>query len=117
MKFAVVAVLASAVNPRQIRDHARATGQLAKTGALDARTLAKFAAAVRPEVRPLPDTQTRALDEAVTRRRPLVEMAGAERTLDATARRRSPTQRTAGAGEGEPYRQERARGPAGRRGA
>ena len=70
----VVAALASAglpvavINPRQIRDYARATGQLAKTDALDARILAKFAAAVRPEVRPLPEPQTRALDEAVTRR-------------------------------------------------
>jgi transposase len=80
----VVAALAGAgvpvvvVNPRQIRDYARATGQLAKSDALDARVIAKFAAAVRPEVRPLPAPQTRALDEAVTRRRQLVEMLGAE---------------------------------------
>jgi transposase len=80
----VVAELAGAglpvvvINPRQIRNYARATGQLAKTDALDARIIAKFAEAVRPEVRPLPDTQTRALDEAVTRRRQLVEMLGAE---------------------------------------
>ena len=66
------------VNPRQIRAYARATGQLAKTDALDARVIAQFAEAVRPEVRPLPDEQTRALDEAVTRRRQLVDMLGAE---------------------------------------
>jgi transposase len=80
----VVAALAGAglpvvvVNPRQIRDYARATGQLAKTDALDARVMAQFGEAVHPEVRALPDTQTRALDEAVTRRRQLVEMLGAE---------------------------------------
>lgn len=91
----VVAVLASVglpivvVNPRQIRDYARATGQLAKTDALDARILAKFAAAIRPEVRPLPDTQTRALDEAVTRRRQLVEMLGAEENRRRLVRERT----------------------------
>jgi transposase len=91
----VVAALASAglpvviVNPRQVRDYARATGQLAKTDALDARILAKFAAAIRPEVRPLPDTQTRALDEAVTRRRQLVEMLGAEENRRRLVRDRS----------------------------
>ena len=80
----VVAALAGAglpvvvVNPRQIRAFARATGQLAKTDTLDARVIALFAEAVRPAVRPLPDAQTRALDEAVTRRRQLVDMVGAE---------------------------------------
>ena len=66
------------VNPRQIRDFARATGQLAKTDALDARTMAAFAEAVRPPVRPVPDEQARALGELVARRRQLVEMLGAE---------------------------------------
>jgi transposase len=94
-EVAVVAALAAAslpvvvVNPRQIRAYARATGQLAKTDALDARVIALFAEAVRPEVRPLPDGQTRALDEAVTRRRQLVEMLGAE-----TNRRRLVRDRT-----------------------
>ena len=66
-------------NPRQIRDFARATGQLAKTDTLDARAIALFAAAVRPAVRALPDDQARALGELVTRRRQVVEMLGAER--------------------------------------
>jgi transposase len=80
----VVAVLAGValpivvVNPRQIRAYARATGQLATTDALDARIIAMFGEAVRPPIRPLPDEQTRAFDEAVTRRRQLVEMLGAE---------------------------------------
>ena len=46
------------VNPRQVLDFARATGQLAKTDALDAQILAHFAEVIRPEVRPLPDVQT-----------------------------------------------------------
>jgi transposase len=66
------------VNPRQIRDFARATGQLAKTDALDARIIAAFAEAVRPPVRPVPDEQARALGELVARRRQVVEMLGAE---------------------------------------
>lgn len=66
------------VNPRQIRDFARATGQLAKTDALDARVIAAFAEAVRPPVRPVPDEQARTLGELVARRRQLVEMLGAE---------------------------------------
>jgi transposase len=81
----VAAILASAglpvavVNPRQIRDFARATGLLAKTDTLDARVIAHFAEAVRPAARPLPDAQLQELDELVTRRRQLVEMLGAER--------------------------------------
>src|SRR5262249_17934579 len=62
------------VNPRQIRDFARATGQLAKTEALDARVIALFAEAVRPIARPLPDDQARALGDLVTRRRQLADM-------------------------------------------
>ena len=46
------------VNPRQVRDLAKATGRLAKTDALDAQVLAHFAATVQPPVRPLPDQQT-----------------------------------------------------------
>ena len=49
------------VNPRQVRDFAKATGQLAKTDAIDAQVLARFAEAIRPEPRPLPDEQTQAL--------------------------------------------------------
>lgn len=66
------------VNPRQIRDFARATGQLAKTDAVDARIIAAFADAVRPPVRPVPDEQARTLGELVARRRQLGEMLGAE---------------------------------------
>jgi transposase len=66
------------IRPRQIRDFARATGQLAKTDALDARVIALFAEAVRPIVRPLPDEQARALGDLVTRRRQLVDMLCAE---------------------------------------
>ena len=67
------------VNPRQIRDFARATGRLAKTDALDAQAIARFAEAVRPEPRPVPDRQARALAELVARRRQIVEMMTAER--------------------------------------
>ena len=66
------------VNPRQIRDFARATGQLAKTDALDARVIALFAEAVRPIVRSMPDEHARALGELVARRRQLVDMLTAE---------------------------------------
>jgi transposase len=80
----VAATLASAalpvavVNPRQVRDFARATGQLAKTDTLDARVLALFAEAVRPAARPVPDAQAAALGELIARRRQLVDMLGAE---------------------------------------
>jgi len=67
------------VNPRQVRDFARATGQLAKTDRLDAAVLARFAEAVRPAARPLPDAETRALQAQVTRRRQLQGMLVAER--------------------------------------
>jgi transposase len=67
------------VNPRQIRDFARATGKLAKTDALDAAAIAHFAEAVRPEPRPLPDAQAQELGELVARRRQIIEMIVAER--------------------------------------
>jgi transposase len=82
---AVVAALATAglavvvANPRQVRDFAKATGQLAKTDALDAQVLACFAERVRPTPRPLPDEAVQALDARLTRRRQLVEMLTAER--------------------------------------
>jgi transposase len=66
------------VNPRQIRDFARAIGRLAKTDRIDAQVIALFAERVRPEVRPLSDEQTRLLDELVTRRRQVIEMIVAE---------------------------------------
>lgn len=67
------------VNPRQIRDFARATGQLAKTDALDAKAIARFAEAIKPEPRPVPDEQARVLGELVARRRQVIEMMTAER--------------------------------------
>lgn len=82
---AVIAALAVAgfciavVNPRQVRDFARSTGKLAKTDSLDARALARFAEAVRPEPRPLPDDQARALTAVLERRRQLITMLVAEK--------------------------------------
>jgi transposase len=76
------------VNPRQIRDFARATGQLAKTDALDAKAIALFAERVRPEPRPVPDEQARALGELVARRRQIVEMMVAERNRRAQLKSR-----------------------------
>ncbi len=67
-----------AMNPRQVRDFAKATGKLAKTDRIDAQVLAHFADAVRPEVRPLPDAATRELAILVARRRQLLEMRVAE---------------------------------------
>jgi transposase len=66
------------VNPRQIRDFARATGKLAKTDSLDAAAIAHFAQAVHPEPRPLPDAQAQELGELVARRRQVIEMITAE---------------------------------------
>jgi transposase len=66
------------VNPRQIRDFARATGRRAKTDALDAHVIALFAEAIRPTARPVPDAQAQALGELMARRRQLVDMLGAE---------------------------------------
>lgn len=91
LEMPVVAALGSAglpvvaVNPRQVRDFAKAIGKLAKTDALDARVLAHFADGVRPAVRPLPDAATQALGALVTRRRQLVEMLTAEENRRHTA--------------------------------
>lgn len=62
------------VNPRQVRDYAKACGRLAKTDRIDALVLAPFAAAIRPQVRALPDEHTRTLGDLLARRRQLVEM-------------------------------------------
>lgn len=67
------------VNPRQTRDYARATGRLAKTDAIDAEVLARFACAVRPEPRGERSPDQQALDELVRRRRQLVELRTGER--------------------------------------
>lgn len=66
------------INPRQVRDFAKATGHLAKTDALDAHVLAQFAEQVRPRPRPLPDEATQALSALLARRRQVVEMLTAE---------------------------------------
>ena len=73
-------------NPCQVRDFAKATGQLAKTDAIDAQVLALFAERIRPAPRPLPDDAAQALDALLTRRRQLVEMLGAERNRLLVAR-------------------------------
>jgi transposase len=91
LELPVLAALASAglpviaVNPRQVRDFAKAVGKLAKTDAIDAQVLAHFADAVRPTVRPLADAATQALSALVTRRRQLVEMLTAEENRRSTA--------------------------------
>src|SRR5260221_85121 len=68
------------VNPRQVRNFARASGQLAKTDRLDAQVLAHFAAALHPVPRPLPDAQAQELAALVERRRQLVAMRTAEQS-------------------------------------
>jgi transposase len=77
--LAAVGLPVVVINPRQVRDFARATGQLAKTDRLDAQVLAHFADAIRPPVRPVPDDQTQALAALVARRRQLMEMLTAEK--------------------------------------
>jgi transposase len=77
--LALVGAPVAVVNPRQVRDFAKATGHLAKTDTLDAAVLAHFAEAVRPTPRPLPDAATQALAALVERRRQLVAMRTAER--------------------------------------
>lgn len=68
------------VNPRQVRDFAKALGKLAKTDAIDAWVLARFGALMRPEIRPIKDEQTRELASLVARRRQLLGMRTAEKT-------------------------------------
>jgi len=81
------------INPRQARDFAKATGQLAKTDPVDAAVLAHFGEALKPEVRPLPDEQTRALEALLTRRRQLVEMLVAEKNRHAALSRQPKLQK------------------------
>jgi transposase len=80
------------VNPRQVRDFAKAIGQLAKTDAVDAQVLTRFAQVVRPEPRQPPDEQTLALEAVLTRRRQVVDMITAERNrLAQSAKRIRPS--------------------------
>ena len=73
------------VNPRQVRDFARATGKLAKTDTLDAAVLAHFGEAVRPPVRPLRDAESQLLSSLVARRHQLVTILVAEKNRLSTA--------------------------------
>ena len=85
LEIPVVAALGAAklpavvVNPRQVRDFAKATGTLAKTDAIDALVTARFAEAVRPQIRPIKDQEARELSALVARRRQLVDMLTAEK--------------------------------------
>jgi transposase len=85
LEYPVAAALAAAgipvaiVNPRQARRFAEAIGRAAKTDAIDAEVLARFAEQIRPPCRPLPDPDTRALAELIERRRQLLGMQTAER--------------------------------------
>ncbi|HZA24935.1 MAG TPA: IS110 family transposase [Dehalococcoidia bacterium] len=99
LQMPVAAALASAglplsmVNPRQVRDFARATGRLAKTDRLDAQVLAHFAEAVRPTPYPLPDAQTQELTALLTRRHQVVEMLTAEKNRLRATRSKAVRQR------------------------
>ena len=77
--LATAALPVVVVNPRQVRDFAKATGTLAKTDALDAAVLAHFADAVRPDVRPLKDAETQVLASLVARRHQVVAMLVSEK--------------------------------------
>ena len=91
LELPLVAALAAAslpvvvVNPRQVRDFAKATGRLAKTDSLDAAVLAHFAEAVRPPLRPLRDTDTQVLNSLVARRQQVMIMPVAEKNRLGTA--------------------------------
>ena len=91
LELPLVAALAAAalpvvvVNPRQVRDFAKATGTLAKTGTLDAGGLAHFADAVHPEVRPLKDAETQVLNSLTARRRQVMTMLVSEKNRLGTA--------------------------------
>jgi len=76
--LAAAGLAVAVVNPRQVRDFARAIGQLAKTDALDAHLLARFAEVVRPEPRPLPDADAQNLSAVLARRQQVIAMLVAE---------------------------------------
>jgi transposase len=86
--LAVAGLPVVVVNPRQIRDFAKSIGRLAKTDVIDAGVIARFASAVRPELRPLKDSPSQELTGLVTRRRQIVDMIVAETNrLNAATRR------------------------------
>ena len=130
LELPLVAALAAAslpvvvVNPRQVRDFAKATGRLAKTDSLDAAVLAHFAEAVRPPLRPLRDAETQVLNSLVARRQQVMTMLVAERNRLFQCRYGRPAQyrgphRLAQAGTGRPgtkaCARPSARGPCGGR--
>lgn len=90
LEAVLVATLAQAklpvvvVNPKRVRDFARASGQLAKTDQLDADMLARFGEAIRPPVRPLPDAESERLAALVTRRRQVLDILTSERNRQRT---------------------------------
>lgn len=77
------------VNPAQVRHFALAVGKRAKTDPIDAGMIAQFAAATNPEIRPLPDEETRALADLVTRRRQIIQMIIAEKQREKRAPKRT----------------------------
>ena len=79
MALAAAGLQVVTINPRQAREFARATGTLAKTDAIDAKLLARLGQVLRPQVRPLKDAETQALQALATRRSQLVEMLAMER--------------------------------------
>ena len=92
----LVAALAAAalpvvVNPRQVRDFARATGTLAKTDALDTAVPAHFAEAVRPPVRPLREAETQVLNSLAARRHQMLTLLVSEKNRLGNRQRRRPS--------------------------
>lgn len=87
-ELSAAALPVAVINPRQVRDFARATGRLAKTDAIDAKVLALFAVAIQPALRPLDDPQMQVFAELLTRRRQLIQMRVAESNRLAQARDR-----------------------------
>jgi transposase len=91
--IAASGIALAVVNPRQTREFARATGKLAKTDRLDAKALARFAEAVRPEPRALPEEEAEEFSAILARRRQIIQMISAEKnrlgaaTSKAVARR------------------------------
>lgn len=83
--LALAGLNVAVINPRQARDFAKALGVLAKTDQVDAKVLARFAEAIRPEVRALKSSELMDLDSLLTRRRQLVEMITAEGNRQAQA--------------------------------
>ena len=79
VKLTQAGLAVAVINPRQARDFAKATGQLAKTDAIDAKVLAHFADAIRPEVRQISDESSRQLEDLVQRRRQISDMITAEK--------------------------------------